>query len=96
MGGEPRYFLLSLAIPPTMTLDFLDSCINGMLQRAEQFGVQLIGGDTCSSPGAFVLTLTVLGEQSPEMIVRRSGAHPGDRDMRNRERSATRLSDSGS
>lgn len=79
MGGEPRYFLLSLAIPPTMTLDFVDNCISGMLQQAEQFGVQLIGGDTCASPGNFVLTLTVLGEQSPGMIVRRSGAQPGDR-----------------
>ncbi|MDD2336617.1 MAG: thiamine-phosphate kinase [Geobacteraceae bacterium] len=78
MGGKPRYFLLSLAIPPTMTLDFLDNCIKGMLQRAEQFGVQLIGGDTCSSPGPLVLTLTVLGEQSPDSLVRRSGARPGD------------------
>ncbi len=78
MGGNPRYFLLSLAIPPAMSLDFLDNCISGMLQRADQYGVQLIGGDTCSSPGPLVLTLTVLGEQSPDSLVRRSGARPGD------------------
>ena len=79
MGGNPRFFLLSLAIPPAMTLDFLDTCIKGMLQRAEQFGVHLIGGDTCSSSGPLVISLTVLGEQTPELLVRRSGAQPGDR-----------------
>ncbi|MGA7827604.1 MAG: thiamine-phosphate kinase [Geobacteraceae bacterium] len=79
MGGRPRHFLLSFAIPPAMTLDFLDDCINGMLSQADKFGVHLIGGDTCSSSGPLVLTLTVLGEQSPDLLVRRSGAHPGDR-----------------
>lgn len=78
MGGKPRYYLLSLAIPPAMTLDFLDDFIGGMLSRAEQFDVQLIGGDTCSSSGPLILTLTVLGEQSPDLLVRRSGARPGD------------------
>ena len=78
MGGKPRYYLLSLAIPPAMTLDFLDDFISGMLSRAEQFGVQLIGGDTCSSSGPLVLTLTVLGEQCPDLLLRRSGARPGD------------------
>ena len=79
MGGRPRYFLLSMAIPPEMTLDFLDDCINGMLSQAEKFGVSLIGGDTCSSSGPLVLTLTVLGEQLPDLLLRRSGARPGDR-----------------
>jgi thiamine-monophosphate kinase len=79
MGGAPRYFLLSLAIPPAVTLDFLDNCIRGILQRGEQFGVRLIGGDTCSSSGPLVLSLTVLGEQPPDTLVRRSGARPGDR-----------------
>lgn len=78
MGGKPRHYLLSLAIPPAMTLDFLDNFIGGMLSRADQFGACLIGGDTCSSSGPLVLTLTVLGEQSPDLLVRRSGAHPGD------------------
>jgi len=79
MGGEPRFFLLSLAIPPTINLDFLDTCIEGMLQRAEQFGVTLIGGDTCSSRDSLILTITALGEQYPDRIIQRSGARPGDR-----------------
>jgi thiamine-monophosphate kinase len=79
MGGEPRHFLLSLAVPSATTLDFLDDCMLGMLQRAEEFGVALIGGDTCSSPDRLVISITLLGDQYPEMIVRRRGARPGDR-----------------
>lgn len=79
MGGEPRHFLLSVAVPPSTSLAFLDECINGMLQRAEEFGVDLIGGDTCSSPDRMVISITLLGDQIPEKIVRRSGALPGDR-----------------
>jgi thiamine-monophosphate kinase len=79
MGGDPRHFLLSLAIPSATTLDFLDDCTGGMLQRAEEFGVGLIGGDTCSSPDRLVISITLLGDQFPEKIVRRRGARPGDR-----------------
>lgn len=78
MGGEPRHFLLSLAVPSTTNLDFLDNYILGMLQRAEEFGLTLIGGDTCASPDRLVLSVTVLGEQLREKVVRRSGARPGD------------------
>jgi thiamine-monophosphate kinase len=40
--------------------------------------VTLIGGDTSSSPAGLVISVTVIGEQSPDLIVRRSGARPGD------------------
>jgi thiamine-monophosphate kinase len=78
MGGEPRHFLLSIAIPPYISVEFLDDFMRGMLGRAEEFGVSLIGGDTCSSKGGLVISLTIIGEQLPEMIIRRAGAMPGD------------------
>jgi thiamine-monophosphate kinase len=78
MGGESRFFLLSMAIPPSFPVAFLDGFTKGMLERADEFGVSLIGGDTCSSKGGLVLSITVVGEQRPERIIRRSGARPGD------------------
>jgi len=78
MGGVPRHFLLSLAVPPSTSLVFLDECVGGMLERAAEFDVVLIGGDTCSSPDRLVFSVTVLGDQLPKKIVRRSGARPGD------------------
>lgn len=78
MGGEPRDFLLSLAIPPGLTVEFLDRFTEGMLTLASEHGVALVGGDTCRSPAGLVISVTLHGEQSPERTLRRSGARPGD------------------
>jgi thiamine-monophosphate kinase len=78
MGGEPRHFLLSMALPSCTSLEFIDEFIRGTLSVAEQFNVSLIGGDTCSSREGVVISITVMGEQIPEKVVRRRGAAPGD------------------
>lgn len=78
MGGEPRFALLSLAIPPDLSLEFLDAFMDGFLLRAGLAGVALIGGDTCRSRQGLTIAVTLIGEQHPERIARRSGAHPGD------------------
>jgi thiamine-monophosphate kinase len=78
MGGVPRTFLLSLAIPPTLTVEFVDAFTTGLLEQAARFDVILVGGDTCAAHAGLVISITLLGEQSPERIVRRQGARPGD------------------
>lgn len=78
MGAIPRHFVLSLAIPSQTTVEFIDNLMDGMLACAEEFGVTLIGGDTCSSKGGLVISVTLLGEQVPERVIRRSGASVGD------------------
>lgn len=78
MGGIPRWATLSLAIPADLPLDFLDEFTRGFLAIAGEHGVALIGGDTCSSKQGLAISVTILGEQLPELIVRRSGARPGD------------------
>jgi thiamine-monophosphate kinase len=78
MGGIPRWSLLSLAIPADTQLEFLDEFTRGYLSMAEEHGVALIGGDTCSSKHGLAISVTIMGEQIPERILRRSGARPGD------------------
>lgn len=78
MGGNPRWLLLSLGLPSSTTLEFLDPFISGLLEMADQFGVALVGGDTCASRSGLVISITLLGEQHPEKIVYRRGASPGD------------------
>lgn len=78
MGGLPRWATLSLAIPADLPLDFLDEFTCGFLAMAAEQGVALTGGDTCSSRSGLVISVTIMGEQRPELIVRRSGARPGD------------------
>jgi thiamine-monophosphate kinase len=78
MGGIPRWSLLSFAIPVDLPLDFVDDFMRGYSAMAAEHQVILIGGDTCSSRSGLVLSVTIMGEQLPELIVRRSGAEPGD------------------
>jgi thiamine-monophosphate kinase len=78
MGGHVRHALLSLAVPRTMTLEFLDRFMDGLLGKAAEFNLSLIGGDTCASPTGLVISVTVMGEQLPALVVNRQGARPGD------------------
>lgn len=78
MGGIPRWALLSLAIPSETSLEFLDAFTRGFLDMAAEQGVALIGGDTCSSRAGLTISVTIMGEQEPEKIVRRSGACADD------------------
>lgn len=77
MGAQPRWALLSLAVPAGLPLDFLDEFTSGFLAMAAEHGVALIGGDTCSSRSGLVISVTIMGEQLPERILRRCGAQPG-------------------
>lgn len=78
MGGVPRWALLSLAIPSDLPLDFVDDFIRGFLAMASESRVVLIGGDTCSSRSGLTISVTIMGEQYPDRIMRRSGALPDD------------------
>ena len=77
MGGEPRYALLALALPPSLAVTELDELYAGVHDMARQHGVTLVGGDTCAAPGGVVLSVTLVGRVDGAPL-RRSGARPGD------------------
>lgn len=78
MGGTPRFFVVSLALPAHFSLSFIDELYRGMMEVASHFSTMLVGGDTNASPQKLMLSLTVLGEGHPEHICFRSGAQTGD------------------
>jgi thiamine-monophosphate kinase len=78
MGARPRQFLLGIALPKEVPIEFMDRFMAGILEQAERFGATLVGGDTCASKGGLAISITALGEQRPELVLKRSGARPGD------------------
>lgn len=78
MGGIPRWALLSLSLPAELPLDFIDAFTRGFLDMAAEHTVTLVGGDTCASRAGLVVSVTIMGEQLPARIIRRSGARAGD------------------
>ena len=49
MGGTPIFLLTSIALPPTTSTDFITLLYRGIKEKADEFGVVLIGGNTSSS-----------------------------------------------
>jgi thiamine-monophosphate kinase len=77
MGGEPRFFLLSLALLETHTGRWLDAFLTGLRRAAQKFRCPLAGGDTTRQRGISI-NVTVAGEVRTGRAVLRSGARPGD------------------
>jgi thiamine-monophosphate kinase len=78
MGGTPRYFFVSIAIPPHTQYSFIRELYRGMNAQARRFGVQLLGGDTTASQDSLVLSITLLGKAAKHQVLYRHGASPGD------------------
>jgi thiamine-monophosphate kinase len=77
MGGEPRCFLLSLALPKTHTGGWLNEFLAGLRRAARKFKCPLAGGDT-TRRDEILMNLTVVGEVRSGRALLRSGARPGD------------------
>ena len=77
MGGEPRCFLLSLALPNSHTDKWLNRFLRGLRKASHVLGCQIAGGDT-TQRSEILINITVLGEAARDMAILRSGAHPGD------------------
>ena len=77
MNGTPHAALVSLSAPGDLPLRDAEHLYQGLLERAQEYGVALVGGDTTRSP-VLTLAITVIGDASPQKIVLRSGAETGD------------------
>ncbi len=75
MGAVPRWALLALALPSADEA-WLAAFSTGFFDCAEQFSVDIIGGDTTRGPGN--LCVTILGEAASGQDFRRSGAQMAD------------------
>jgi thiamine-monophosphate kinase len=78
MGGTPREAVVSIAIPDTVDLTFLNTLYDGIKSMAKEFQVNLLGGDTTGSPEHLVINIALVGEAPEGEILYRSGAKVGD------------------
>ncbi|CCQ91330.1 Thiamine-monophosphate kinase [Nitrospina gracilis 3/211] len=78
MGAAPRFAVVTLGIPKTTKVNFLDRLYKGLGRACEAFGVDLVGGDTVSTPEHWMLSLTMLGETRKKRLFTRKGAKAGD------------------
>jgi thiamine-monophosphate kinase len=77
-GATPVGFVLTLALRGADDA-WLKPFARGLGEDALHFGCPLLGGDTVSTPGPLMISITAFGRVPPGKMVHRSGAKPGDR-----------------
>jgi len=75
MGAVPRWATLALSLPAADE-NWLQRFSAGFFALADEYGIELIGGDT--TRGSLNLCVTIMGEVPKSKALRRSGAQAGD------------------
>jgi thiamine-monophosphate kinase len=77
-GASPAGFVLTLALRSADDT-WLTPFARGLGSDVGLFGCPLLGGDTVSTPGPAMISITAFGRVPTGRMVHRSGAKPGDR-----------------
>src|ERR1700674_5768769 len=77
-GASPAGFVLTLALRSADDA-WLTPFARGLGSDVGLFGCPLLGGDTVSTPGPAMISITAFGRVPAGRMVHRSGAKPGDR-----------------
>lgn len=78
MNGTPTQIVIGLAVSNRYSVEALEEFYSGLRLACENYGVDLVGGDTTSSKSGMMISITVIGKAKEEDIVYRSGAKPND------------------
>lgn len=78
MNATPTQILVSLAVSNRFPVEALEEIYAGIALACQRYHVDLVGGDTTSSNAGLVMSITAIGIQNEDKIVKRSTAKPGD------------------
>jgi len=74
MNAEPKQVTVSFALSNRFSLEAVEELYAGMLLACEKYKVDLVGGDTTSSTGGLMISITAIGTAKKEELVYRNGA----------------------
>jgi thiamine-monophosphate kinase len=78
MGAAPRVALLSLVLPPALTVATVDALVDGMSALAARARISIVGGNIARSPGPLIVDVTATGTVHRRCVLTRGGARAGD------------------
>jgi len=74
MNAKPKYALLSVAMPKSITKIQMNNLASGFIDAADKFGIKIIGGDTISNT-KLDITITIISKTDRPLL--RKGIKPG-------------------
>ncbi|WNJ15914.1 thiamine-phosphate kinase [Pontibacter sp. G13] len=78
MNAQPLAITVSIGMSNRFPVEALEELYAGMKIACEKYQVDLIGGDTSSSKQGLMISVTAVGQVSPEAVTYRKGAKKGD------------------
>ncbi len=78
MNAYPTQLTMSIGISNRFSLEALNEFYEGVYLACAKHGVDLVGGDTSTSNKGFIISVTAIGEVTPNQFVKRSTAQTGD------------------
>ena len=78
MAGTPTAALVTIGLPGTFKLDFVEAIYAGLNALARRHQVAVVGGETTTNPGGIFISIALLGWVPRGKGVLRSGAEVGD------------------
>jgi thiamine-monophosphate kinase len=78
MNAVPKQIVIGIGLSNRFSLDAIEEFYEGVLLACERYGVDLVGGDTCSSQAGMVISITAIGIAQEDELVYRNGAQEND------------------
>ena len=78
MNATPTQIIVALAISNRFPVEALEEIYEGIALACKQYTVDLVGGDTTSSTSGLVMSITAIGLENSENIIKRNGAKEND------------------
>lgn len=78
MNGVPQQITVSIALSNRFSVEALEELYAGINLACDLYNVDLVGGDTTSSPKGLIISITAIGVCEKPSLVLRSGARVGD------------------
>ena len=78
MNGQPKQITVSLGISKRFSVEDFDAFYEGIYLACQEYGVDLVGGDTSASLTGLTISITCLGEGEEGKIAYRGGAQETD------------------
>lgn len=78
MNGQPKQITVSLGLSKRFCIEDVETLYAGIRLACEEYGVDIVGGDTTSSFTGLTISITCIGEGEKGKIVYRNGAKETD------------------
>ena len=78
MNGQPKQITVSLGLSKRFCIEDVEALYAGIRLACEEYGVDIIGGDTTSSFTGLTISITCIGEGEKGKVVYRNGAKETD------------------